>query len=113
MRYSYHGRNKQRIRAGELDRYYFTTDYPGIGEALVLVFHTYPALRPVRPHKYQDYVDILVEWNRAKKERPEGGASRRSVPGLAFSAKSENNSKFIISQFSENASPVREEVKFP
>lgn len=41
-----------------------------------------------------------------KKERPEGGASRRSVQGLA----PENDCKNIIAQFSENASPVREEV---
>ena len=41
-----------------------------------------------------------------KKDRPEGGASRRSVQGLA----PENDCKNIIAQFSENASPVREEV---
>ena len=41
-----------------------------------------------------------------KKERPEGGASRRSVQGLA----PENDCKDIIAQFSENASLVREEV---
>ena len=41
-----------------------------------------------------------------KKERPEGGASRRSVQGLA----PENDCKDIIAQFSGNASPVRGEV---
>lgn len=46
--YPYHGRIKQRIKAGELTNWYFTDDYPGIGEALVLVFGTMPFLRPVR-----------------------------------------------------------------
>lgn len=44
-----------------------------------------------------------------KKERPEGGASRRSVQGLV----PENDCKIIISRFSKNASPVREGVYLP
>lgn len=38
-----------------------------------------------------------------KKERPEGGASKRSVQGLA--CKSENNSKIIIALFSRKCKP--------
>ena len=64
--YPYHNRIKQRIRAGELDGYEFREDYPEIGECLVLKFHTAPFLRPIRPHRYVDYVDILAEWNRKK-----------------------------------------------
>lgn len=66
--YPYHNKIKQRISAGELVDYYFTEDYPGIGEALVLVFRTMPNLRPIRPHRYAEYVDILVDWNRKQKE---------------------------------------------
>lgn len=60
--YGYHQRIKQRISAGELVDHYFTDHYPGIGEALVLVFSTPPFLRPIRPHRWADYVDILAEW---------------------------------------------------
>ena len=65
MRYPYHGRIKQRIRNGELIGYEFVEDYPGIGEALVLKFSTVPALRPIRPHRWVDYVVILAWWNRS------------------------------------------------
>lgn len=66
--YPYHNRIKQRIRAGELAGYEFREDYPGIGECLVLKFNTEPFLRPIRPYRYVEYVDILAEWNKAKKE---------------------------------------------
>lgn len=59
--YSYHNRNKQRIRAGELTDHYFVDDYPGIGEALVLVFSTPPMVRPIRPHRWGEYRKLLEE----------------------------------------------------
>lgn len=59
--YSYHNRIKQRINNGELVDHYFTENYPRIGEALVLVFNTEPFFRPIRPHKYVEYVDILAK----------------------------------------------------
>lgn len=62
--YPYHGRIIQRIKAGELTNWYFTNDYPGIGEALVLVFGTMPFLRPVRPERYAEYADILAEYGK-------------------------------------------------
>ena len=64
--YPYHNRIKQRIRNGELDSYEFVDDYPGIGECLVLRFSTLPIFRPVRPHRYADYTDILEKWNKQK-----------------------------------------------
>lgn len=66
--YSYHNRIKQRINNGELIDRYFTDNYPRIGEALVLVFKTTPFLRPIRPHKWPDYVDIFADWSKQKKE---------------------------------------------
>ena len=66
--YPYHNRIKQRIRAGELIGFEFREDYPGIGECLVLKFSTHPAIRPIRPHRYVDYVDILAEWNFRKEK---------------------------------------------
>lgn len=40
-----------------------------IGECLLLTFSTPPFERPIRPHKYQEYVDILTEWKRKKGEK--------------------------------------------
>lgn len=57
--YSYHNTIKRRIRDGELVDYYMTDNYPKIGEALVLVFKTVPFFRPIRPHKYAEYFNIL------------------------------------------------------
>lgn len=64
MRYSYHGRILQRIRAGELDRSYYTQDYPRIGAALVLVFRTEPFFRPIRPHRWDEYQKMLDQSKR-------------------------------------------------
>lgn len=57
--YSYHNRIKQRINNDELIDHYFTDDYPGIGKALVLVFDTFPPVRPIRPHKWDEYLNII------------------------------------------------------
>ena len=64
MRYPYHNRIKQRIKSGELLGYEFTNNYPGIGEALVLKFSTEPFIRPIRPHRYISYIDILRLWEK-------------------------------------------------
>ena len=61
--YPYHNRIKQRIDNGELVGYYYTDNYPSIGEALVLQFSTYPPLRPIRPHRYAEYMIILDQEN--------------------------------------------------
>lgn len=57
--YPYHNKIKQRIRNGELLGYHFESDYPKIGECLVLEFSTAPFVRPIRPHRYVEYVQIL------------------------------------------------------
>lgn len=79
--YPYHNRIKQRIRAGELISCEFREDYPGIGECLVLKFSTHPTQRPIRPHRYVDYVDILAIWN--ERRRTCGG--NRDFPEGNFS----------------------------
>lgn len=61
--YPYHNKIKQRIKNGELETFYFCDNYPNIGECLVLVFKTEPVLRPIRPHKYQDYLHITKNMN--------------------------------------------------
>jgi len=63
MHYSYHGRNKQRIRNGELIDFYYTYNYPRMdGEVMVLVFNTEPFKRPIRPHKYCEYFKLINEY---------------------------------------------------
>ena len=57
--YSYHNRIKQRIKNGELVTHYKADNYPGIGEALVLVFNCPPILRPIRPYRWAEYAPIL------------------------------------------------------
>ena len=57
--YSYHNTIKKRIKNGELTNYSFVTDYKGTGDCLLLFFKTYPFVRPIRPHKYEEYMKIL------------------------------------------------------
>ena len=64
--YPYHNRIKQRIKNGELEGYAFVENYKDIGECLLLIFNTAPFERPVRPHKYDEYANILAEWNKRK-----------------------------------------------
>lgn len=66
--YSYHNTIKKRIRNGELIGYQFVDNYKNIGECLLLTFSTPPFERPIRPHKYHEYVDILAEWKIKKEE---------------------------------------------
>lgn len=65
--YPYHNRIKQRIANNELIGYRFESDYPRIGECLVLEFSTYPFTRPIRPHRYVEYVDMLENFEEVKK----------------------------------------------
>lgn len=53
---------KQRIREGELVSFKYVDDYPGIGECLLLEFNTYPPFRPIRPNRYGEYTNLLIEW---------------------------------------------------
>ena len=57
--YPYHNRIKQRIQSGELVAHYYTDSYPRIGPALVLVFNTAPYTRHIRPHRWQEYENII------------------------------------------------------
>ena len=62
--YPYHNRIKQRIRNGELVGYEFTENYKNIGACLLLIFNTPPFERPIRPHKYGEYEEILKNWRK-------------------------------------------------
>lgn len=60
--YPYHNRIRQRIRNGELTGYEFVDNYKNIGDCLLLYFKTPPFVRPVRPHKYEEYLNFLSEF---------------------------------------------------
>lgn len=63
MRYPYHQKIKQRIRNGELIDFYYTYNHPHIdGEVMVLVFNTEPFKRPIRPHKFAEYLNIINKY---------------------------------------------------
>lgn len=72
--YPYHNKIKQRIRDGELIGFEFVDDYPRIGECLVLQFNTYPQFRPIRPHRYREYTDLLIAWVRSTPNQQGGMA---------------------------------------
>ena len=67
--YPYHNKIKQRIKNGELVGYLFKEDCPRIGACLLLVFNTTPHFRPIRPHRYGEYVDLIVEWEKKQEEQ--------------------------------------------
>ena len=67
--YPYHNTIKKRIRNGELIGYQFVEHYKNIGECLLLTFSTPPFERPIRSHKYHEYVDIQAEWKRNREEQ--------------------------------------------
>ena len=62
--YPYHNKIKQRIKNGELIGYTFVTDYPNIGECLVLEFSTPPFVRPIRPPKYHEYDELVADHDK-------------------------------------------------
>lgn len=57
--YPYHNKIKQRIKNGELLFYEFCRNYPKIGECMLLHFKTAPFTRPIRPHRYAEYLCLL------------------------------------------------------
>ena len=60
--YPYHNTIKKRIKNCELVKYEYVDNYKNIGKCLLLHFNTPPFKRPIRPHKYHEYVDILIDW---------------------------------------------------
>ncbi len=59
--YSYHNSIKKRIKNGELTGFEFVSDYKDIGECLLLYFSTPPFVRPIRPHRYGEYILLLSD----------------------------------------------------
>lgn len=57
--YPYHQMIKKRIQNLELSRYEFKDEYKGISPVLLLHFETEPKIRPIRQHRFDEYLKIL------------------------------------------------------
>ena len=60
--YPYHNRIKQRINNKELIGYSYVEKYKNIAPCLLLEFDTDPKLRPIREHRFDEYEEILNEF---------------------------------------------------
>lgn len=59
--YPYHNKIKQRIQNGELTGYEFVEKYKNISPCLLLFFNTEPKIRPIREHRFLEYMKILPQ----------------------------------------------------
>lgn len=57
--YPNHNKRKQRINNGELLRYEYVEKYKTISPCLLLHFSTEPKIRPIREHRFKEYIEIL------------------------------------------------------
>lgn len=57
--YPYHNRIRQRIQNGELLHYEFVEKYKQISPCLLLYFSTEPEIRPIRRHRFLEYLSFL------------------------------------------------------
>lgn len=60
--YPYHAILKQRIRNGELVDVQEHENYKKIGRCKLLIFSSPPFVRPIRPERYEEYRDILLNF---------------------------------------------------
>lgn len=64
--YPYHNKIKSRIKKGELIYWEYCENYNKVGECILLHFNTVPFVRPIRPHRYVEYMGVLEGY-------PQGG----------------------------------------
>ena len=57
--YPYHNIIKKRIKNGEFISHKFVEKYKNISPCLLLKFNTKPFVRPIRKHKFDEYIKIL------------------------------------------------------
>lgn len=57
--YPYHNKIKQRIANNELVRFEYVDRYKNIAPCLLLYFETEPRVRPIRPHRFEEYEKLL------------------------------------------------------
>ena len=59
--YPYHQTIKKRISNNELIKYEFVEEYNKIKPCLLLYFSTYPYIKPIRQHKFNEYLTIIKQ----------------------------------------------------
>lgn len=64
--YPYHNKIKQRISNDELVGFEYVDKYKQIQPALLLYFRTQPYIRPIREHRFEEYEEILKEYEYLK-----------------------------------------------
>lgn len=57
--YPYHNAIKQRITNNELTGFEFVSEYNKIKPCLLLYFKTFPYVKPIREHRFNEYKQIL------------------------------------------------------
>jgi len=60
--YPYHAIIKQRIRNGELIDIQDCENYNKVGRCKLLIFSSPPFKRPIRPERFEEYRDILLNF---------------------------------------------------
>lgn len=66
MYYNYHAKAKQLIANGNLMEFYIVPSWNNISPALVLFFDNHLPM-PIRKYKWEEYWDILDEWEKNNK----------------------------------------------
>ena len=59
MYHNYHGTIKQRINNKELISFEFVKEYNKIKPCLLLYFNTFPYVKPIREHRFEEYKELL------------------------------------------------------
>lgn len=62
--YPYHNKIKQRIKNNELVHFEYVDQYKSISPCLLLHFVREPKLRPIREHRFEEYEQILKEFQK-------------------------------------------------
>ena len=57
--YPYHNKIKQRIKNGDLLSYEYVEKYKQVAPCLLLYFSKEPKIRPIREHRFEEYVAIF------------------------------------------------------
>lgn len=57
--YPYHQKIKQRITNGEMTCFEFVDEYNKIKPCLLIYFRTFPYVKPIREHRFEEYKQIL------------------------------------------------------
>lgn len=57
--YPYHNQIKQRIANGELTSFEYVEEYNKIKPCLLLYFRTFPYVKPVREHRFEEYKPLI------------------------------------------------------